>query len=509
MRTCFVLLLLATVAGMLAAQPVALTPEGNPRGSKLWGNNVQVTNSSVYAFDADYRDNGEIYVGFICSEASRETLMILKSSDGGLNWSVFRAFLSNEDRKFTAISLVCGDTALLAFMPQDTAQGTMRDYAGRFMYSGGNNWTNFTDTLLQPRGIVFDVDADRSAGGDTVMIAYTADSVGINTGTAIRRSINGGASWLSRISNRSARNASIAWIKDHWWAMAYKCYWTDPYYYKHTLVSVSNDDGINFQSVRVDSTARDTLNSDPSITACRATGLAQVAVTYDNPSTHGDIVVYRALDAGDTTYRLVLDFAPGDEQLLPAVNCLRFDSGSWVDLAYADDYSDCIGRLTSQYGDSGTWGGAWLVSDRTASMTIAPKIAYCNDGSHPGPAVFYCGQGQNGIYMNAGWVTGVSGQPEAQMSGPKLRLEPSRPNPFKQWTMVNYQLPGPGRVNLKVFNSTGQLVRILIDDRQAVGVHSVHWDGRDDRGRKVSSGVYLVRLEANGQAATGKMLVVR
>jgi hypothetical protein len=191
------------------------------------------------------------------------------------------------------------------------------------------------------------------------------------------------------------------------------------------------------------------------------------------------------------------------------VNCSRFDTGGWVDLAYADDYGDCIGRLASQYGDSGSWGGAWLVSDRPASVSVAPKIAYCNDGSHPGPAVFYAGFGQNGIYMNAGWVTGVSGRPEAQISEPMLRLEPNRPNPFKQWTTVNYQLPGPGKVNIKVYNSAGQLIRELREGRQPAGVHSMHWNGQDDSGRRVASGVYLVRLESNGQTATGKLLLVR
>ncbi|MRR09093.1 hypothetical protein EG831_03185 [bacterium] len=509
MKYLSVLLVLAAIAASAATQPVALPIDDDPPPAPAWGANVTVTGQPVYAFDVDYRDNGEMYVGIVCPATARDTFKVLRSADGGLSWSPFQLYLANGGRKFTDIALICGEESLLVFVPQDTARGPSRDYAARFGYAGGVQWSNFTDTMQTPRGVIVNVDADRSAGGDTMMIAYAADSAGINTGSAIRRSINGGASWLWLLSNRSARHASIAWIKDQMWAVAYKCYWTDPYYYKHTFVYVSNDAGLNFEAARVDSTARDTLNSGPAITACRATGRAQVAVTYDNPATGGDIRVYRALDAGDTTYRLVLDYAPGDDQILPAINCLRLDSTGWIDLAYADDYGDCIGRLSSQYGDSGSWGAAQIVSDRPASVSIAPQIAYCNDGSHPGPAVFYAGSGGNGIYMNAGWITGVAGAPGAAATGPGLLLRPNRPNPFKQWTMIDYQLLAAGTVSLKVYNVAGQLVRTLAEGFQPAGAHAVRWDGRDDRGREIAAGVYVCRLDAGGISTAGRLVHIR
>jgi hypothetical protein len=496
------LLLLAAAADLLSAQPIAIKPDASPATSKLWDSNVQVTGQSIYSFDVDYRDNGEMYVGIICPESARDTFKVLRSADGGASWSQFTLYLANEHRKFTDIALICGEDSLLVFVPQDTARSTMRDYGARFGYASGVSWFNFTDTLQTPRGIIIDVDADRSAGGDTMMVAYTADSVGTITGTAIRRSINAGTSWLWRMTATRSSAASVAWLKGRLWAVACKSYYPTQYNYKHTFVYLTSDGGLNFTSLRIDSAARDTLNSDPSITACYATGRALIATSYHDPSTSGDIVVYRAVDAGDTTYQLVLDYIVGENQILPVVNCSRFDSDGWVDLSYVDDYSDCIAYLTSQYGDSGSWGSSQVVSDNVASVLIRPKIAYCNDGVHNGPAVFYCGAGQNGIYMNAGWLTGVTAGHEDETPTNNLTL-------MAFGNKISFKLPQSGIASLKVFNLLGQEVCCLLNENITAGQHRIIWNGHDAFNRRVSSGVYLVRLVSGGQTATAKMLVVR
>jgi len=74
---------------------------------------------------------------------------------------------------------------------------------------------------------------------------------------------------------------------------------------------------------------------------------------------------------------------------------------------------------------------------------------------------------------------------------------------------ISYKLPQSGVVSLKIYNLLGQQVSTLFRGDQTGGSYKINWDGRDDSGRRVSSGVYLVRLEANGQAATAKMVVLR
>ena len=64
-------------------------------------------------------------------------------------------------------------------------------------------------------------------------------------------------------------------------------------------------------------------------------------------------------------------------------------------------------------------------------------------------------------------------------------------------------------MNLAVYNSLGQKVRVLADGPRSAGVHAVMWDGRDDAGQPVSSGVYLCGLEAGGRCETKRMLLLR
>jgi hypothetical protein len=83
------------------------------------------------------------------------------------------------------------------------------------------------------------------------------------------------------------------------------------------------------------------------------------------------------------------------------------------------------------------------------------------------------------------------------------------PNPANSTATLSFNLPTPGSTDLAVYSLTGQKVRTLISRHLSAGKHSVSWDGRDDAGRSVSSGVYLSRLESGGKAAVGKMLLMK
>ena len=74
-------------------------------------------------------------------------------------------------------------------------------------------------------------------------------------------------------------------------------------------------------------------------------------------------------------------------------------------------------------------------------------------------------------------------------------LDPNFPNPFNSTTQIRYRLQRAGRVHLSVFNESGQVMRTLVDEYQMRGTYIVDWDGRNEAGASVSSGVYLYRLE--------------
>jgi len=88
-------------------------------------------------------------------------------------------------------------------------------------------------------------------------------------------------------------------------------------------------------------------------------------------------------------------------------------------------------------------------------------------------------------------------------------LGQNSPNPVIGSTEISYALPKGGRVGLSVYNITGELVRILLDEPQSPNWYTVTWDGRDDRGKSVASGVYFYRLTVPDHSMTRKMIVLR
>jgi len=92
----------------------------------------------------------------------------------------------------------------------------------------------------------------------------------------------------------------------------------------------------------------------------------------------------------------------------------------------------------------------------------------------------------------------------------ELSLGENYPNPFNPGTTIEYDLPAPGgRVNLAVHNVRGRLVRMLVDGDVEPGRHKVYWDGKDDAGKIVSSGVYFYRLETPRGAEQKKAVLLK
>lgn len=110
---------------------------------------------------------------------------------------------------------------------------------------------------------------------------------------------------------------------------------------------------------------------------------------------------------------------------------------------------------------------------------------------------------EGGIYV-FGTAPGVA-SPELPAV---LTLSGNAPNPFSSETVISFSLPTAGMAVLRVYDMTGRVVRTLADGEMAAASHSVVWDGRDETGNVLGTGVYFCRLEAAGQSAVQKMLRV-
>ena len=90
------------------------------------------------------------------------------------------------------------------------------------------------------------------------------------------------------------------------------------------------------------------------------------------------------------------------------------------------------------------------------------------------------------------------------------QLSQNYPNPFNMKTTITYTLKDAGPVTLRIFDTTGRIVRTLIHSSQSAGHHMIDWDGRDDFGIAVSTGVYFYRMTAgNAYAVTNKMILLK
>jgi hypothetical protein len=101
----------------------------------------------------------------------------------------------------------------------------------------------------------------------------------------------------------------------------------------------------------------------------------------------------------------------------------------------------------------------------------------------------------------------VSGVPAA---GRWLQLWPSQPNPFNPTTTIRYSLERDAEIDLAVYSVRGERLRTLASGWTVAGAPAaVDWDGRDEQGRVMSSGVYYARLTAEGTSVMQKMVMLK
>jgi hypothetical protein len=88
-------------------------------------------------------------------------------------------------------------------------------------------------------------------------------------------------------------------------------------------------------------------------------------------------------------------------------------------------------------------------------------------------------------------------------------LSQNYPNPFNPKTIIRFGLPKDSWVNLDIYNVLGQKVKTLVDERLNAGMKEVEWDGKDDKGFEVSSGIYFYKIKAGDFSDIKKMVMLK
>ncbi len=161
-------------------------------------------------------------------------------------------------------------------------------------------------------------------------------------------------------------------------------------------------------------------------------------------------------------------------------------------------------------------GTADLVGNFPGSLTVdgPGSLAWFHDESSAGPWTLTAVDalpGSNGVIdswgLNFTLKDFVTAGGRTPLGSPVLH--PNSPNPFNPQTRIAFDLAVPGQTRLSIFDLRGMVVRRLLGDFLAAGRHTVVWDGRNQDGRQVSSGVYLYILTTPTATLERKMLLVR
>lgn len=148
-------------------------------------------------------------------------------------------------------------------------------------------------------------------------------------------------------------------------------------------------------------------------------------------------------------------------------------------------------------------GDPGAIAARLNATAVARTSDQCGDGDLVPNNVY--GHGR----VDAAMACDSFGSAGASVA-PAVRLLPNAPNPFNPRTVLVYELARPGVADLRLFDASGRLVRVLgHGELRAAGRHEVVWDGRDARGREVAAGVYFSLLRCERASAVGRLVLLR
>jgi hypothetical protein len=99
--------------------------------------------------------------------------------------------------------------------------------------------------------------------------------------------------------------------------------------------------------------------------------------------------------------------------------------------------------------------------------------------------------------------------PERKESVSSVSLSSIQPNPFASQSRISFTLPTAAHVRLAIYSASGRRIRTVAAGSYVAGEHTVSWDGRDGTGRRVATGIYFCRLEAEGEVDSDKLVLVK
>ncbi|MEG8946046.1 FlgD immunoglobulin-like domain containing protein [Rosettibacter firmus] len=128
------------------------------------------------------------------------------------------------------------------------------------------------------------------------------------------------------------------------------------------------------------------------------------------------------------------------------------------------------------------------------------------------PGWYYIGDGTTiSLYLIRAYVSYIisDNKEVVELVPASFALEQNYPNPFNPSTIISYQIPEMSKVQLIIYDAIGKEVRKLVDEIKPAGKYQITWDGKDNSGNRVSSGVYFYKIIAGNFVQTKKMILIK
>ncbi len=174
------------------------------------------------------------------------------------------------------------------------------------------------------------------------------------------------------------------------------------------------------------------------------------------------------------------------------------DSTVLIFTAYLNGAADSV-QVTASNGADSEAGYADGVRFVKVGGSDADMEAWTEWAEHPWDSAF--------------WLAGYAGTTPVEIihapTPESFALHQNYPNPFNPETRIRFDLTKPGKVELAIYDLTGRQVRLLLSESRAAGTYSVTWDGRDDQGKLVPSGIYFYRLKVGDAVQTRRMVFLQ
>ena len=161
-------------------------------------------------------------------------------------------------------------------------------------------------------------------------------------------------------------------------------------------------------------------------------------------------------------------------------------------------YSSSLRHIGFGQDGIGSWQGIYDVSSDTLKIE-----GFWYTGQPPAPTPTFFNAPTTYVKVSTSIINNENKIPESFL------LHQNYPNPFNPETTIEFVVQQSSRVKLKIYNTTGQIVRTLVDDYKTTGKYSLIWDGKDNSGKTVPSGNYFYQISVGALTFTKKMIHIK